>query len=73
MGDGGAVTWIMGPYHRLALEKAFPPPEAREGQGRQRAPGRRRRGKLPTPRVEVALSVLRSRPTGLVAYQERAS
>jgi imidazolonepropionase-like amidohydrolase len=77
--DGGkTVTWVFGPtYHRLALEKAFPPPDSPEekpaGKERDKKAAKKdeeKKPKLPeAQKIEIALSVPRSRPTGLVAYQ----
>jgi imidazolonepropionase-like amidohydrolase len=76
--DGGkTVTWIFGPtYHRLALEKAFPPPEkpedkpAAKGKDAKKDKDDEKKPKLPeSQKIEIALSVPRARPTGLVAYK----
>jgi Tol biopolymer transport system component/imidazolonepropionase-like amidohydrolase len=75
--DGGkTVTWIFGPiYHRLALEKALPvpktpeekPPAAKKDSAKD-AP--KKPAALPeSQKIEIALSVPRARPTGLVAYK----
>jgi Tol biopolymer transport system component/imidazolonepropionase-like amidohydrolase len=73
--DGGkTVTWIFGPtYHRLALEKALPVPvkpaekPAATKDGKKEEP---KKATLPeSQKIEIALSVPRARPTGLVAYK----
>jgi Tol biopolymer transport system component/imidazolonepropionase-like amidohydrolase len=73
--DGGkTVTWIFGPtYHRLALEKALPVPVKPEPK--PPAPtkdGKKEEAKKPvlpeSQKIEIALSVPRARPAGVVAY-----
>ncbi len=78
--DGGkTVTWIFGPtYHRLALDKALPiPPKPEEkapvpkgGKAPATKKDEEKKPVLPeSQKIEIALSVPRSRPTGLVAYR----
>ena len=73
--DGGrTVTWIFGStYHRLALEKAFPPPEKPEEKAAKEKAAKEekeKKKKLPEARkIEIVLSLPRSRPSGLVAYK----
>ncbi|MFQ5792139.1 MAG: amidohydrolase, partial [Acidobacteriota bacterium] len=59
--DGGrTLTWIFGTrYHRLALDKAFPTPEAEE-KGKKKLPA--------SESLEIGLTVPRARPTEAVAY-----
>ena len=75
--DGGkTVTWIFGPlYHRLALEKALPVPmKPEEKPAAAKKDSAKEAPKKPAPlppsqKIEIALSVPRARPTGLVAYK----
>jgi Tol biopolymer transport system component/imidazolonepropionase-like amidohydrolase len=71
---GKTVTWIFGPiYHRLALEKALPVPTKPEEKPPATKDGKKEETKKPklpeSQKIEIALSVPRARPTGLVAYQ----
>jgi len=83
--DGGrTVTWIFGPtYHRLALDKALPtpspeppkPPASGKGAAKGDEKGKtneKKDDKKPLPesqKVEVAMSLPRAQPEGLVAYR----
>jgi Tol biopolymer transport system component/imidazolonepropionase-like amidohydrolase len=63
--DGGrTLAWIFGPsYHRLALEKAFPPPGEGEKKDEKKKP------ELPkSEAIEILLDLPRAKPRGLVAY-----
>jgi hypothetical protein len=84
--DGGkALTWIFGSaYHRLALEKAFPPPTAAEVEAAKGTP-KAKKGKdgdsdkaaeakkkkeLPkSESIEIVLDLPRAKPSGIVAYK----
>jgi Tol biopolymer transport system component/imidazolonepropionase-like amidohydrolase len=78
--DGGrTVTWIFGPtYHRLALEKAFPPPEspdekAAKDKEKDKTDAKKEEEKKPklpeSQAIEISLTAPRARPAGLVAYK----
>jgi Tol biopolymer transport system component/imidazolonepropionase-like amidohydrolase len=78
--DGGrTLTWIFGPvYRRLALEKAFPPPEpgaeAKAGEaGKDGGDGggkKPRKKELPKPDAfEITLELPRARPSGTTAFK----
>src|SRR5262249_19083160 len=77
--QGRTLTWIFGPtYHRLALDKAFPPaaetpaaPAAGPAKDARKDDPKKDDAKaLPkSDRIEVALEVPRDAPTGVVAYE----
>jgi Tol biopolymer transport system component/imidazolonepropionase-like amidohydrolase len=80
--DGRTITWIFGStYHRIALDKALPTPEVKADAPKPAGKDDKNKGgkdaakdddekKLPeSQEIEIALSLPRARPTGVVAYQ----
>jgi hypothetical protein len=80
--DGGrTITWIFGPvYHRLAVDKAFPPPESDDKNKEKDKSGGKKEDKdkdkdkekkkeLPkSEAIEITLQLPRAKPGGTVAY-----
>ncbi len=73
--DGGkTITWVWGPaYHRISLDKAWPPPakddEKMDGKAKEKDKAKEQKKKLPESQsIEIALSVPRDKPSGTVAY-----
>lgn len=78
--DGGkTVTWVFGPkWHRLALDKAIPLPEAKDALAIEpketkkkddAAAKKKEKKKLPVSEsIAIDLSVPRAKPAGVVAY-----
>jgi len=79
-GGGKTITWIWGPtYHRIALDAAWPKPEADDAKKASETAKRKDKAKdgdkdkdkkkLPENQaIEIALSVPRDTPSGTVAY-----
>jgi len=82
---GRTISWIFGPvYHRLSLEKAFPPPEPDTGKDEEKAAAsgekagkpasekeakKEKKKEIPkSESIEITLTLPRAKPPGTVAY-----